>query len=87
MAYLAHAYQELPFWFTDLKTIIFKSFQVCYGRRTADELNSSKRHCTIRQNPNGRCIENVGHLLMKFSPALFRGCVIICRTVVKECFH
>ncbi|KAK4010424.1 hypothetical protein OUZ56_019566 [Daphnia magna] len=34
---LSHAYQELPTWFTSLKTIIFKSFQICYGRRTADD--------------------------------------------------
>ncbi|KZS09943.1 Uncharacterized protein APZ42_025766 [Daphnia magna] len=37
MAYLAHTYQDLPSWFSDLKTIIFKNFQVCYGRRTADD--------------------------------------------------
>ncbi|KZS02958.1 Uncharacterized protein APZ42_034421 [Daphnia magna] len=37
MAYLAHAYQELPSWFSDLKIIILKSFQVCYGRRTPDD--------------------------------------------------
>ncbi|KAK4015005.1 hypothetical protein OUZ56_027520 [Daphnia magna] len=30
------------------------------------DLNSSKRHCTIGQDPNGRCIENVGPLLMNF---------------------
>ncbi|KAK4016348.1 hypothetical protein OUZ56_031299 [Daphnia magna] len=37
MAQLAHGYQELPSWFSDLETSIVKSFQVCYGRRTADD--------------------------------------------------